>query len=121
MKFAAEEKQDVLRGLGPAGQYGAKEDRVVAAVVRGGERAVELTQTRTSGGSSDTDVNAFAVMPHGTFPTAARTVTPVANLPRTARRALLPGGDWAGTADNPSTRLTPCPRPRAGPNRYVAG
>jgi hypothetical protein len=60
-----------------------------------------------SGGSSDTDVNAFAVMPHGVPRPAATTVTPVANLPRTDRSAVLPEVVllMVGT-------LTPCPRCR---------
>ena len=38
------------------------------------------TQTSTSGGSSDTEVNEFAVMPCGCSPPTVTTVTPVANV-----------------------------------------
>jgi hypothetical protein len=45
-----------------------------------------LRQTSTSGGTSETDVNAFAVTPHGgSTPAEVTTVTPVANV-RSARR-----------------------------------
>src|ERR1700722_17602384 len=67
--------------------------------------ALLSTQTRTSGGSSDTDVNAFAVMPQGVPRPAATTVTPVANRPRTDRSAVL-----AETASLWVDTLTPCPR-----------
>jgi hypothetical protein len=45
-----------------------------------------LRHTSTSGGASDTGVNAFAVTPHGgSSPAEVTTVTPVVNV-RSARR-----------------------------------
>src|SRR4051794_7438572 len=48
-------------------------------------RAALATQHSTSGGSSDTDVNAFAVIPWPSRPPAVSTVTPVANCAITSR------------------------------------
>ena len=48
-----------------------------------------ITQTRISGGSSDTDENAFAVMPYAcSSPRVVTTVTPVANAPTVERNSL---------------------------------
>ena len=47
------------------------------------------TQTRTSGGSSETDENAFAVMPYAwSSPRVVITFTPVAKIPTAFRKSL---------------------------------
>src|SRR5690242_13814368 len=49
-----------------------------------------ITHTRISGGSSDTDENALAVMPYAcSSPRVVTTVTPVANAPTVARKSWL--------------------------------
>src|SRR5689334_24958201 len=49
-----------------------------------------ITHTRISGGSSDTDENALAVMPYPcSSPRVVTTVTPVANAPTVARNSWL--------------------------------
>ena len=49
-----------------------------------------MTQTSTSGGSSDTDEKAFAVMPYRwSWPRVVITVTPVANDPTVLRNSML--------------------------------
>src|SRR5437764_4957077 len=49
-------------------------------------RAARETQHSTMGGSSETEVNEFAVIPCAWSPPAVMTVTPVANWPITSRR-----------------------------------
>ena len=50
-------------------------------------------ETRISGGSSDTDMKALAVIPCTSSPfSAVMTVTPVANIPSVRRRATA--GSW---------------------------
>ena len=47
-----------------------------------------ITHTRISGGSSDTEENALAVMPYAcSSPRVVTTVTPVANAPTVARKS----------------------------------
>ena len=51
-------------------------------------RARRSIEMRTSGGCSETDMNAFAVIPCTCSPTrVVRTVTPVANIPSVRRKA----------------------------------
>ena len=51
-------------------------------------RARRSIEIRTSGGCSETDMNAFAVIPCTCSPTrVVRTVTPVANIPSVRRKA----------------------------------
>src|SRR5439155_10281773 len=53
---------------------------------------VRATQKRTSGGSSDTEVNELAATPTGVSPSMAVTmVTPVANSPITERNSAASG------------------------------
>ena len=52
-------------------------------------RARRSTETSTSGGRSETDMNAFAVMPCTVSPErVVSTVTPVANIPSVRRKAI---------------------------------
>ena len=56
-------------------------------------RLVRCEQTSTCGGSSETDVNALAVMAWSTPSiTVVTTVTPLANRPRAPRNAALVDG-----------------------------
>ena len=60
-------------------------------------RARRSTETSTSGGRRDTDMNAFAVMPCTVSPErVVSTVTPVANIPSVRRKAI------AGSPSSPS-------------------
>src|SRR5688500_6520377 len=54
-----------------------------------------LTHTRTSGGSSDSDVNEFAVIPYGWSPAwLVMTVTPVAKAPIAERNSFAVNPGW---------------------------
>src|SRR5919201_5029237 len=58
-----------------------------------------ITQTRTRGGSSETDVNEVAVIPYGSSgPRVVMTVTPVQNVPRALRNSRASNTDAAGFA-----------------------
>src|SRR4051812_47448789 len=68
------------------------------------------THTSTSGGSSEREENAFAVMPQLAWgPCVVITVTPVAKAPSTRRSSVVEnaGGEISGTR-------SPCPRVTAG-------
>ena len=51
--------------------------------------ASRSTQTSTSGGSSETEVKEFAVMPCGLSPPTVTTVTPVAKAPNARRSSSV--------------------------------
>ena len=74
------------------------------------------TEMSTSGGSSDTDMNAFAVMPCTWSPErVVITVTPVANIPsvrRSAMRGSSPSSGGSSTESGAGTswnELSPSP------------